>query len=103
MDALLAAHGRPAFVKIDVEGHEADVLAGLSDPPPALSFEVVAAAPQAGRAALAQALRLGYRAFRLSLRETGLWSGGWIGGAAMDAALAALPRQANSGDVYCRL
>src|SRR5690606_31886866 len=39
LDALVAAHGRPAFTKIDVEGYEDEVLAGLSRPLPALSFE----------------------------------------------------------------
>ena len=33
----------PRFVKIDVEGHEVEVLAGLSQPVPALSFECVPA------------------------------------------------------------
>lgn len=103
LDALIARHGAPAFVKIDVEGFEADVLAGLGAPPPALSFEVVAAARDAGRAALARAHALGYRAFRLSLGESRRWAGPWTGGAAMDRALTGLPHAANSGDVYCRL
>lgn len=102
LDALIARHGRPAFIKIDVEGFEAEVLAGLSAPPPAVSFEVVTAARAAGQAALARARALGYGAFRLSLGESCVWAGDWTSGDAMAATLAALPDAANSGDVYCR-
>jgi FkbM family methyltransferase len=102
LDRLIAAHGAPAFVKIDVEGHEAEVLAGLSAPVPALSFEIVTAARSAAQAALDRARALGYRRFRLSLGESHTWAGDWIDGDAMAATLAALPDAANSGDVYCR-
>jgi FkbM family methyltransferase len=40
LDALIAQHGMPFFVKIDVEGHELDALRGLHRPVPYLSFEV---------------------------------------------------------------
>ena len=40
LEHLIAAHGVPFFVKIDVEGHEAKVLRGLKQPVPFLSFEV---------------------------------------------------------------
>ena len=40
MEQLIAAHGLPFFVKIDVEGHELSVLQGMQRPVPCLSFEV---------------------------------------------------------------
>src|SRR5687767_13682744 len=43
-DALMARYGRPAFIKIDVEGGEPAVLDGLTSPVPALSFEYLPAA-----------------------------------------------------------
>jgi FkbM family methyltransferase len=40
LDSLITAHGQPFFIKIDVEGHEPNVLNGLRRPVPYLSFEV---------------------------------------------------------------
>lgn len=100
LDALIARHGMPSFIKVDVEGFEAEVLSGLTRRPDALSFEIVTAARAAAQAALTEAARLGYRHFRLSLGESHDWAGPWIGAAAMATALAALPDAANSGDVY---
>lgn len=39
LDAAIARHGIPAYVKVDVEGFELDVLRGLSSPLPLISFE----------------------------------------------------------------
>lgn len=40
LDRLIEQHGPPAFIKIDVEGYEPNVLRGLSRPVPCVSFEV---------------------------------------------------------------
>lgn len=40
LEDLIAAYGLPFFVKIDVEGHEVNVIRGLKHPVPFLSFEV---------------------------------------------------------------
>jgi FkbM family methyltransferase len=40
LSELIVEYGRPFFVKIDVEGHEPQVLQGLKEPVPYLSFEI---------------------------------------------------------------
>jgi FkbM family methyltransferase len=40
LETLIRAYGSPYFIKIDVEGHEPDVLRGLRRPVPYISFEV---------------------------------------------------------------
>ncbi len=54
LDDLIARHGSPAFVKIDVEGLEFDVLTGLTRDVPALSFEYQGAYPENAERCLAQ-------------------------------------------------
>lgn len=39
LDIQMQKHGRPHYCKIDVEGHESSVLAGLSEPIDLISFE----------------------------------------------------------------
>jgi FkbM family methyltransferase len=104
LDGLIRAHGRPAFAKIDVEGFEAAVLAGLSTPLPALSFEFTTIARDVAGQCLDRLARLGPYRFDVALGESqALTFGTWVDGDTMNKHLAALPHEANSGDVYAVL
>jgi len=101
LDALIAAHGVPAFVKIDVEGFEADVLAGLSRALPTLSFEFTTIQRDVAMACLARIAALGSYRFDVALGESQrLELGRWVTTEEMRRHIEALPHSANSGDVY---
>lgn len=104
LDALIARHGLPAFVKIDVEGFEDDVLAGLSQRIPALSFEFTTIQRDVAARCIERIERLGPYRFDVALGESQVLTfNRWIDGAAMAAHIAGLPHEANSGDIYARL
>ena len=104
LDQLIATHGRPAFIQIDVEGFEADVLRGLSAPVQMLSFEFTTIQLDVAQACLDVLARLGCSQFDVALGESQKRTfHRWITKDEMSAHIAALPHAANSGDIYARL
>jgi FkbM family methyltransferase len=104
LDALVSRHGMPAFIKIDVEGFEPEVLRGLSRPSPALSFEFTTILPDAAKRCVARCVELGYGRFNAMIGE----SLAFVHPHAQSAGdilrwLEELPPEANSGDVYAML
>jgi len=101
LDTLIKRHGLPVFCKIDVEGHEPSVLAGLSTPIPFVSIEALPAAPEAAVACMQRLTALGAYDFNLMRGESPrLAFDDWTDAATMAERLTAETR---SGDIIARL
>jgi hypothetical protein len=103
LDALIERFGEPAFVKIDVEGYEAEVLHGLSTPVRALSFEYLPASRAVALECVERLEALGRYRYNWSHGESHrLASAEWLDAGGIRARLGALRAEDGSGDVYAR-
>ena len=104
LDELIDRHGLPAFIKIDVEGFEAEVLAGLTHAVNALSFEFTTIQRDVALACIERCVAMGYTRFNAALGEgQNFVNADWVGSEEIVRWLTGLPYAANSGDVYAAL
>jgi FkbM family methyltransferase len=104
LDALIARHGLPRLCKIDVEGYEAEVLAGLSTAIPALSFEYLPAVRHIALECVDRLSQLGDYRYNWSTGEScRLRECGWLDSRKIRNVISSLPERSGSGDIYARL
>lgn len=104
LDSLIQCYGTPAFVKIDVEGGEAEVLAGLSHPVGTLAFEFLPATRIVARACVERLGQLGDYRYNLTRGERPtLELPEWVAADDIGRFLSRLEPDERSGDIYARL
>ncbi|MCJ8520077.1 FkbM family methyltransferase [Pseudorhizobium tarimense] len=104
IDQMIADHGCPKFCKIDVEGAEAEILRGLTQPIPIIAFEYVPAAMDVAFQVVDELERLGNYVFNRTAGEDHDFAHSrWLTPIEIRKELSALKTTAKSGDVYARL
>lgn len=104
LDFLITQYGVPDFIKIDVEGAELDVLNGLTQVVPAISFEFTLIQRELAFDCIRRCETLGLHQFNVSLGEAHTFIfDSWTDATALSLYISGLPSEANSGDVYASM
>jgi FkbM family methyltransferase len=100
LDLMVMKYGRPAFCKIDVEGYERQVLAGLSSSIPIVSIEFVSEFYDDTAACVAKLVELGLGEFNVGVLERAEFHfPEWV--SAGEALAEVVPQ--GGGDIYARV
>lgn len=101
LDRAIARHGKPAFTKIDVEGFEREILAGLSWSVPVLSFEFTREFLDHARECVDRLRALGMDRFNYGLGEQLLLANeSWLSASEVFRQLASNTDPLLWGDIY---
>lgn len=104
VDLLAARYGQPAFVKIDVEGAESEVLAGMSHPARTVAFEFLPGGSDAAVRCAARLMEIGQYEFNLVIGEGVGWHlTEWCDGESLRTVLDEPDMRSSFGDIYARL
>ena len=103
LDRLIDEHGAPTLCKIDVEGYEPQVLAGLGRPLPWVSFEFTSEFLDDTRQCIDRLASLAPTVFNATLfRRWRNMLPDWVDGAELLDRLATAPGGALFGDIHAR-
>lgn len=104
LDGLIRDHGLPSYIKIDVEGFELEVLSGLTQPVQMLSVEYLPGFLHLTHKVLDRIEQLGEYSFNPVVGENAsfLWKQ-WRDNQGVRQWLDSLPKDAPSGDLFCKL
>jgi FkbM family methyltransferase len=103
LDELVKKYGNPRFIKIDVEGYEAEVIKGLTQKVESLSFEFLSFNLDALDQSIELLQRLGYTTFNWSYGETFKFAmANWSDAQTLKMHIQNFKNGTFGGDVYCK-
>jgi len=103
LNRLIEEHGVPAFIKIDVEGYEYEVIKGLSKLVPMISFEFVPEYMEMAFRSIDHLQQIGNVEFNYSLfEEMKMKSPDWVPAERLKALLSRYRDPITFGDIYAR-
>ena len=103
LDEMIIKYGVPQFVKIDVEGHEKEVLKGLSQKVDCLSFEFLSFNKEELNLCLDMCESLGYKKFNWSYQEEFKFRiKDWTSKEEILRDISSMAKKVFSGDVYVK-